>query len=124
MDNTTINQRIALKKVQLTPDGWTLNILSPRVATITNPLGMRKVSYFGFDKTKDAEKFQQYLLENHLCTVAVIRSSRRLAAPIECKAWGCSSKIIWQCAVKDLKQQNLSAQPQLPQPAFTKISTH
>ncbi|WP_414588607.1 hypothetical protein [Scytonema sp. PCC 10023] len=38
-----------ITRVELSVDGWTLNILSKRVATITDPLGNRKVSYFGFD---------------------------------------------------------------------------
>ncbi|WP_017741137.1 hypothetical protein [Scytonema hofmannii] len=92
-----------VKKIELTSDGWTLNILSKRVATITDPLGIRKTSYFGFNNEKDALAFQNYILEKSLCTRATVRQSERLTTNYECKVWSAKTELITFCATKDLE---------------------
>ncbi len=96
-----------ITKVDLTPDGgWTLNILSRRVATITDPLGNRKTSYFGFDTKEQAEIFQNWLVKKNKCTEAVIRTSERLTTNWEVKCWCTPTSLIVECAIKDLKESN------------------
>jgi len=103
MNPTELN----ITKIELTPNsGWTLNILSRRVATITDPLGNRKTSYFGFDSKKQAEKFRDWLVRKNKCSSAVIRHSERLATEWEVKAWNVSTSLILECAVKDLKESS------------------
>jgi hypothetical protein len=94
-------------KIELTPDGsWMLNILSRRVATITDPLGNRKTSYFGFDTKAQAEKFKDWLVSKNKCTSAVIRPSERLATSWEVKGWGVPTSLVVECVTKDLKESN------------------
>lgn len=87
-----------ITRVQLTADGWTLNLLSPRVATITNPLGNRKVSYFGFDTQEKAQQFQKWLIDNKQCSGATVRKAERLSMSFECKAWQVPTELILQLA--------------------------
>ena len=94
-----------ITRVELNSDGWTFNILSPRVATITNPLGQRKVSYFGFDTLEKANVFKQWLLENQKCSFATVRTSERLSMAFECKAWAVPTELIVQLAEQDNNQQ-------------------
>ncbi|MDF5717060.1 MAG: hypothetical protein PUP93_25125 [Rhizonema sp. NSF051] len=68
---------MSITRIQLNPEGWNLNILSARVATITDPVGNRKVSYFGFDTKEKAVKFQQWLIENEQCSAASVRKAER-----------------------------------------------
>ncbi|BAY19971.1 hypothetical protein NIES21_58410 (plasmid) [Anabaenopsis circularis NIES-21] len=103
MNPTELN----ITKIELTPNsGWTLNILSRRVATITDPLGNRKTSYFGFDTKEQAEKFRDWLVRKNKCSSAVIRHSERLANEWEVKAWNVPTSLILECAVKDLKESS------------------
>lgn len=103
MNPTELN----ITKIELTPNsGWTLNILSRRVATITDPLGNRKTSYFGFDSKKQAEKFRDWLVRKNKCSSAVIRHSERLVTEWEVKAWNVPTSLILECAVKDLKESS------------------
>ncbi|WP_228371797.1 hypothetical protein [Trichormus azollae] len=46
-----------ITKVQLSASRWTLNMLAPRVATITSLLGKEKVTYFGFKTEAKAIEF-------------------------------------------------------------------
>ena len=85
---------INITRVQLSADGWTLNILSERVATITDPLGNRKVSYFGFDTQEKALQFQQWLIENKQCSAATVRKAERLSMNFEGKSWGVGTELI------------------------------
>lgn len=96
------SENLKVYKVQLTPDGWTLNILSPRVATITEPKGKRKVSYFGFENLDQAQQFKQWLEEKHLCTGALVRRSERLKATWECKVWSASTELILNLALRSI----------------------
>lgn len=95
---------IKVKKVELTPDGWTFNILSPRVATITSPTGVRKTTYFGFNSKEKAESFLIWITRKDKCTKAVIRPSERLNTPWEIKVWGTEESLIVKCALKDLQE--------------------
>lgn len=87
-----------ITRVQLSADGWTLNILSERVATITDPIGTRKVSYFGFETEEKARVFKEYLEANRLCTAATIRKAERLQQVWECKVWGAPTELIVKLA--------------------------
>ncbi|NMF65955.1 hypothetical protein DP113_33845 (plasmid) [Brasilonema octagenarum UFV-E1] len=95
---------IKVKKVELTSDGWTLNILSPRVATITSPTGVRKTTYFGFDSKEKAETFQYWVTRKDKCSKAIVRSSERLSTLWEVKTWETEESLIVECALKDLKE--------------------
>jgi hypothetical protein len=95
---------IKVKKVELTSDGWTLNILSPRVATITSPMGVRKTTYFGFDSNEKAKTFQNWIIRKNKCSQAIVRPSERLPTLREVKAWDTEESLIVQCALKDLKE--------------------
>ncbi|MBD2772027.1 hypothetical protein [Iningainema tapete] len=100
-----MNKALEITKIELTPDGWTFNLLSRRVGTITNPLGVRKTTYFGFDDENQAQKFQQWLKRKNKCSDAVIRQSERLKTLFEVKAWNVPTELIIECALKDLKEQ-------------------
>ena len=106
---STESTPLNITKVQLTSNGWTLNILSRRVATITDPLGNRKTSYFGFDTKEQAENFQKWLLVKNKCTDAVVRSSERLKTQWEVKSWEVPTSLIVDCAIKDLKESKNNA---------------
>jgi len=82
-----------IKKISL-GDGWTLNILNPRIATITNPQGQRKTSYFGFDSKNEAEAFAKAILIQGQCSDARVRKSERLSTTWECKVWHCPTELI------------------------------
>lgn len=85
---------LKLTRIELSPDGWHLNILSPRLATITDQKGKRKVSYFGFATQEQALTFQQYIVAIPLATAATVRTAERLGTTWECKAWGVSTETI------------------------------
>ncbi|MDF5718385.1 MAG: hypothetical protein PUP93_32095 [Rhizonema sp. NSF051] len=87
-----------ITRVQLNSEGWNLNILSARVATITDPVGNRKVSYFGFETKEKAVKFQQWLIENEQCSAASVRKAERLSMDFECKSWGVPTELILELA--------------------------
>jgi hypothetical protein len=91
-----------ITRVELSVDGWTLNILSKRLATITDPLGNRKVSYFGFDTQEKALQFQQWLIENKQCSAATVRKAERLSMNFECKAWGVPTELILELAQRSI----------------------
>ena len=97
-----MNQQLEITKIELTPDGgWTLNILSRRVATITDPFGNRKTSYFGFNTKEQAEKFRDWVVRKKKCTDAVIRPAERLSTNWEVKSWGVPTDLILECALCD-----------------------
>ena len=87
-----------ITRIQLNTEGWNLNILSARVATITDPVGNRKVSYFGFDTKEKAVKFQQWLIKNKQCSEAKVRKAERLSVDFECKSWGVPTELIRKLA--------------------------
>lgn len=76
-------------QIELTPDGWTLNLYGLRAATITNPEGKRVVSYFGFNDETKAQEFKSWLDENKYCECCIIRTSERLTSELEVKVWKC-----------------------------------
>lgn len=93
---TSINyQKISLG------DGWNLNVLSKSIATITDPKGNRKTSYFGFD-TK--EKALEFIAEHRSqVSAAIVRESQRLSQYAwECKIWQCPTELI----LSQLNQQS------------------
>ncbi|BAZ83746.1 hypothetical protein PN497_08935 [Sphaerospermopsis kisseleviana CS-549] len=96
---------INIIRVQLSASGWTLNILSPRVATITSPLGQRKVTYFGFETEEKAIQFKQWLVENTTNSSNYVRKAERLSQKWECKCWNVPTELIIQIAELDINQQ-------------------
>ncbi len=94
-----------ITRVQLSASGWTLNILSPRVATITSPLGQRKVTYFGFETQEKALKFKKWLTENTTNSTICVRKAERLSQNWECKCWNVPTELIIQIAELDTNQQ-------------------
>ncbi|MBD2568668.1 hypothetical protein ACSQ6I_26730 [Anabaena sp. WFMT] len=94
-----------ITRVQLSASGWTLNILSPRVATITSPLGQRKVTYFGFETQEKAIQFKQWLIENTTNSSTYVRKAERLSQNWECKSWNVPTELIIQIAKLDINQQ-------------------
>ena len=79
-------------KVVPLDDHWRLNCLLAHLATITNPKGERHTTYLGFDNYQEAKAFCQYLIENNLCSRAIIRRSKRLSSCLyEIKSWGVGS---------------------------------
>jgi hypothetical protein len=104
-----------IEQIELTSAGWTLNIILPRLATITDPYGNRKTTYFGFDTQDKAEIFKDWLIKNNKCSKAIVRStSQRLTTQWEVKAWGVSTDLINKCALKELKQSTESTNAIIP----------
>ncbi len=95
---------LPVTKIELTADDWNLNILSPRIATITNPQGKRQVSYFGFVTQEKALAFKQWLEEKELCTTAIVRRAERLTTNWECKVWGATTELILKLAIHSLEE--------------------
>lgn len=93
MTNRTFLQPIVLTKIDL-GSGWTLNCLSERIATITDPQGRRRTTYFGFFSQEEALTFQRELLRLSECSAAIVRSRTHLSTPYECKCWDCSTELI------------------------------
>jgi hypothetical protein len=76
-------------------EGWHLNSLSPRIATITTPKGQRQTTYFGFNSQPEAEKFRNQLIINGNCKEARLRQAERLSQYLwEVKAWGVNTEFI------------------------------
>jgi hypothetical protein len=100
-----IKSMLNITKVQLSASGWTLNMLSPRVATITSPLGQRKVTYFGFETEEKALQFKRWLLENTTNSTIFVRKAERLSQNWECKCWNVPTELIIQIAELDISQQ-------------------
>lgn len=82
--------KITCQKISL-GDGWHLNIVSKSIATITDPKGNRKTSYFGFD--------------SNLVSALVARYTQRV------NGWGMPTKIklsdseslqFWSCLLFDI----------------------
>lgn len=88
---TALN-KINCQKVPL-GDGWHLNIVSKSIATITDPKGNRKTSYFGFDSK---EKALQFMVQHRSqVSAAIVRESQRLSHYAwECKIWQCPTELI------------------------------
>lgn len=84
-------------QVELSPDGWALNLYGLCAATITNPEGKRVVSYFGFDDHAKAQEFKSWLDENKYCERCIIRTSERLTSEVEVKVWKCPMWLIEDC---------------------------
>ncbi|MGH2412716.1 MAG: hypothetical protein ACRDEA_03260 [Microcystaceae cyanobacterium] len=80
-------------KISLEP-GWTLNVLNPRIATITNSKGERKTTYFGFETKQQANAFKQAMISRKLCTDVRVRKAERLSTKWECKIWGVSTEFL------------------------------
>jgi hypothetical protein len=107
-----IKSMLNINKIQLSASGWTLNILSTRVATITNPLGQRKVTYFGFETEEKALQFKKWLLENTTNSTIFVRKAERLSQNWECKCWNVPTELIIQIAELDISQQTQQTQLQ------------
>ncbi|OKH30906.1 hypothetical protein NIES2119_29990 [[Phormidium ambiguum] IAM M-71] len=82
-------------------DGWNLNVLSKSIATITDPKGKRKTSYFGFDTKEKALEFMAQ--HRSQVSAAIVRESQRLSQYAwECKIWQCPTELI----LSQLNQQS------------------
>lgn len=89
---TSLTQ-INCQKVHL-GDGWHLNVLSKSIATITDPKGNRKTSYFGFDTKEEAAQFMAQ--HRSQVSTAIVRESQRLSqCAWECKVWQCPTELIF-----------------------------
>ncbi|WP_013334868.1 hypothetical protein [Gloeothece verrucosa] len=76
-------------------EGWYLNIITQRIATITAPHGEIKTTYFGFEDKEKAEQFKQSIMNKKLCFSAKVRHSERLTLfNWEVKVWGCSQNLL------------------------------
>lgn len=74
-------------------EGWHLNVLSPSIATITDPKGNRKTSYFGFNTREEAVQFM--VQQRSQVSAAIVRESQRLSQSAwECKVWQCPTELI------------------------------
>jgi hypothetical protein len=105
-----MNYITKVKQIELTSGGWRLNIISPRLATITDPYGNRKTTYFGFDTQEKAEIFKDWLIKHNKCSKAIVRcTNQRLTTQWEVKAWGVSTQLINKCALKEFKQSSKSS---------------
>jgi hypothetical protein len=87
-------QHIALK------NGWRLNLLSSRVATITHG-NTRQCAYFGFNTKKAALSFCKTITARKLCLQCEVRKGRRLQTDWEVKVWGCSTQLILALAQRE-----------------------
>ncbi len=75
--------------------GFHLNVLSDRIATITDSKGNRKTTYFGFHTEEDALRFKIAIEQEGLGSAAIVRPSQRLSrVKWECKVWGCATHLI------------------------------
>ncbi len=90
-----------IKQIQLNHNGWMMNILSSRVATITTPKKEIKTVYFGFDSQEKAKNFAIWMLKYNKCSKAITRESERLNTPWEVKSWDVSPKLINYCVNQD-----------------------
>ena len=88
----------------LVGDGFVLNTLSPRVATITNPEQADfRVAYFGFESHDAAFNFFKHITDNCLASRAKVREAERInKCAYEVKVWGMSKRLIGKLALKDL----------------------
>lgn len=96
------------QQIDLTSDGWTLNLYGLRAATITNPQGKRIVSYFGFDNEIKAKEFKKWIDENNYCDRCIIRKSERLTSKFEVKVWKCPMWLIEDCMNAELAKLQLT----------------
>jgi hypothetical protein len=93
--NTSTTTTIApTQQIELTPDGWTLNLYGTHTATITNPNGKRVTNYFGFDDQVKAQAFKYWLESNKYCERCIVRTSERLITTLEVKVWKCPMWLI------------------------------
>ena len=107
MNSPTLFTSVLLDKIDL-GDGWNLNILSHRIATITNPKGRRKITYFGFDTAEKAREFKAAIEQLGAVSAAVVRPSQRLSYYAwECKVWGCPSELILALVERQKSEQNV-----------------
>lgn len=83
--------------IELTSDGWTMNLYGLRAATITNPQGKKIVSYFGFNNQEKAQDFKTWLENNKYCERCIVRKSQRLSSEFEVKVWKCPMWLIEDC---------------------------
>jgi hypothetical protein len=94
MNSPTLFTNALLSKIDL-GSGWHLNIVSHRIATITNPKGHRKITYFGFATEEQALQFKAAIEQLGAISSAVVRPSQRLSHYAwECKVWGCPTQLI------------------------------
>ena len=99
--NTTYVEISPTQRIDLTSDGWTLNLYGLRAATITNPEGRRIVSYFGFDNEAKASEFKEWIDKHKYCERCIIRESERLTCNIEVKVWKCPMWLVEDCFLQE-----------------------
>lgn len=78
-----------LQPKQLSSDGFTWNLHSPRVATITNNLRhFAPVAYISFDSWEEARNFWKSITDKRVCSRAQERKAERFTTEWEVKIWG------------------------------------
>ena len=92
-----------IQSKQISADGFTWNLYSPRVGTITNELThFSRVAYFAFDDWDSAHNFFKSITDKHLCSRAKVRESERfLSQPWEVKVWGMSESTLLKLIERD-----------------------
>jgi hypothetical protein len=83
MPNTILPQNAVTCK--LLGDGWRLNYLYPRFATVTRPDGSRHCAYFGFDDSETAQAYLELLSQNYQ---AQLSASQHLETSYEIEVFG------------------------------------
>ncbi len=84
---TMIAQTLQTK--QLSADGFTWNLYSPRVATITNELiHFSPVAYIAFHSWDEAHNFWKSITDKRYCTRAQVREAERFSTGWQVKIWG------------------------------------
>lgn len=87
---------------QLSADGFTWNLYSPRVGTITNELRhFSRVTYFAFDSWDDAHDFWKSITDKGLCSRAKVRESERFTTRFEVKVWGLDTSTLEKLIQRD-----------------------
>lgn len=105
-----MNKQISpTQRVNLTSDGWTLNLYGLRAATITNPQGKRIVSYFGFENQEKAYEFKEWVDKNNYCDRCIVRKSERLKSQFEVKVWKCPMWLVEDCMNAELTTSQISS---------------
>ncbi len=103
---TMIAQTKPISTKHLSADGFTWNLHSPRVATITNELThFAQVAYFAFNSWDDAHDFWKSITDKRLCNRAQVRKAERFPAGWEVKTWGMPESILHKLISRDLERQ-------------------
>lgn len=114
----TVTEIQPTHQVELTPDGWTMNLYGKRAAIIKSPEGKKITSYFGFDTDTKAREFKSWIEGNNkdgfrYCSKCSIRPSERLSTQFEVKVWNCPAWLIEDSFNAEMKQDKQQKQGDL-----------